>query len=122
MYIDFTICSENCDFAELNKIFTNSHLILKGSKLKTGKEIPYNEFNLIFEQENIFYTDDLISSFRHFLGERFNYLYTYIQRFQLKSSICIVISDNEEQPALSISNENLIFLCKMNSDIDFDFI
>ena len=121
MYIDFTICSNDTNFNELKKIFSNSTIIYKGELLKNGKRIPYNEFNLVFEQQNIVYVNDLITSFKNTIGKKIDFLSGYIKSNQLNSSFCVVIKE-DERPAISIENENLIFLCRLNATIDFDFI
>lgn len=122
MYIDFTICSSENNLIEVARLFPDSKLILKGEKLKSGKEMPYNEMSLKYEQSGISYTDDLLSSFKIYIGEHLATLANFIQLNKLTPSICIVINESEERPALSISNENLNLLCKLNTSIDFDFI
>ncbi len=122
MYIDFTICSSENNLTELARLFSESKLILKGEKLKSGKEMSYNEMSLKYEKNGFCYTDDLLSSFKTYIGEHLEGLTNFIQLNKLTPSICIVIKESEEKPALSISNENLNLLCKLNTSIDFDFI
>ena len=122
MYIDFTIWSSENDLTELACLFPDSKLILKGEKLKSGKEMSYNEMSLKYNQSGISYTDELLSSFKIYIGEHLEELANFIQLNKLAPSICIVIKESEESPALSISNENLNLLCKLNASIDFDFI
>ena len=122
MYIDFTICSENRKLTELKEFFPSSTLLSKGEKRKSGKIIDYYEFSFTFEKKNIVYVDELISSFKEHCECQFKNLDKYLQTNLLTSSICIVIKKDEEHPAISISNDNLLFLCKLNTCIDFDFI
>ena len=122
MYIDFTISSRDNNLKELKLLFPSSNLLLEGTVLKSGKKIPYNEFSLIYEKNEIFYIDDLLLSFQSFLGDQIKYLSEYIKSNNLKSSLCIVIKKEDESPAISIANENIIFLCNLNASIDFDYI
>lgn len=122
MYIDFTILSTDNNLTDLKQLFPSSNLFLKGDKLKSGKIMPYNEFTLIFEQHDIYYIDKLLSSFKNYMGKCLEELFNYMQTNKLMSSVCIVIKETKEDPAISISNENLIFLCKLNANLDFDFI
>ena len=122
MYIDFTVCSaENC-LTFLKELFPNSSLLMKGDLLKSGKKIPYNEFNIIFELSSFCYIDDMITSFRNFIKNKKNILCNFIQENKLKSSLCIVIKRTDELPGISISNENLFFLTELNANIDIDFV
>ena len=84
--------------------------------------MPYNEFSFIFKKDNYFYIDDLITSFKNFIGKNILSICEYIKLHKLKSSFCIVIKEETERPAISISHENLLFLCELNANIDFDFI
>ena len=122
MYIDFTICTENNKLTELKDFFPNATLLSKGEKLKSGKIIDYYEFSFIFEKKDIVYVDELISLFKEHCESQFKNLDKYLQTNLFTSSICIVIKEDEEHPAISISNDNLLFLCKLNANIDFDFI
>lgn len=121
MYIDFTICSNQNNLCKLKELFPDATLLVSGEKLKTGRTIPYNEFSFVYE-EKVCYVDDLIAAFRNYIGLKFNSLYEYVQSNKLFSSFCIVIKEEDNHPALSLSNENLLFVCKLNGNIDFDFI
>ena len=122
MYIDFTICSEENNFETLKKSFPNANVLIKGTLLKSGKKIPYNEFNFIFEKDDCFYVDELILSFKTYIKDKLSNLFDFIKLNKLESSLCIVITGGIEQVALFLSNESLLFLCEINSSIDFDFI
>lgn len=122
MYIDFTIRSEEYNFEKLKQSFPNAKVLIKGDLLKSGKKISYNEFNFIFEKDDCFYVDDLIHSFKVFIKDKVLFLSDFIKSNKLESSICIVIKGGVENVGISLSNENLLFLCDINSSIDFDFI
>ncbi|QTQ16345.1 hypothetical protein [Treponema parvum] len=122
MYIDFTICSSENNLTEVARLFPDSKLILKGNKLKLGGYMQYNEMSLKYERSDISYIDDLLSSFKIYIGEHLAVLVNFIHLNKLTPSICIVIKESEEKPALSITNENLNLLCNLNASLDFDFI
>ena len=122
MYIDFTIYSEENNLTYLKELFSNSTLLLKGDLLKTGKKIPHNEFNIIFELGLFYYIDDMILSFKNTIDNKKNILCNFIKENNLKSSLCLVIPKNDELPGMSISNENLVFLTELNASLDIDFV
>ena len=120
MYLDFTICSVEKNLSFLKTLFPTSKILLKGEILKSGKKIPYNEFSFIFQQGEFYYINDMLSSFKNYISKEMDSLCEYIKLNQLKSSVSIVM--DKEYPAISISNDNLLFLIELNASIDFDFI
>ena len=66
--------------------------------------------------------DELILSFKTYIKDKLSNLFDFIKLNKLESSLCIVITGGIEQVALFLSNESLLFLCEINSSIDFDFI